>query len=368
MPRPLAGASRQHSAGAGRAASRSGRMSALGGVVQRVHAVAPQPVREIAPATLRGHAPATGPEPSAWMTDRISATLWSTGRPQRGGEWIHVDLGAVVPVALHSAGCPAPIQEVPRGVRLEALGRRRSRGGRLVELPEYLGPLYWSAGPADGARAERPGGAARAAGPDSLPPRHADRASTRSGTWTIRELHVYARRRAGRRSRRSRRMGRRSRGRIGAAGVRTLYADHGWASRVAAGRSRDPRPAGQPASWTTTASRARPAMLLPPVRWEPGTGRPAGAEPTPRASPRLAESGGLAFTTARARRARAVRPCRRRPRRGRRFPAAALGVTASRHAERAAPRRRRGPGDALGHRRAARAPATGFASIFGRPA
>ena len=52
------------------------------------------------------------------MTDRIGATLWSTGHPQRGGEWIQVDLGAVVPVAL-VRWLPGTYQEVPRGLRLE---------------------------------------------------------------------------------------------------------------------------------------------------------------------------------------------------------------------------------------------------------
>ena len=77
-------------------------------------------MREVAPATLRITA-SDGSDATARMTDRIAATLWSTGHPQRGGEWIQVYLGAVVPVAL-VRWLPGTYQEVPRGVRLEALG------------------------------------------------------------------------------------------------------------------------------------------------------------------------------------------------------------------------------------------------------
>src|SRR5262249_16350563 len=56
-------------------------------------------LRELDPRPLQVTA-YPNPEAAASMLDRDSTTLWSTGRPKQGGEWIEVDLGRVEPVAL----------------------------------------------------------------------------------------------------------------------------------------------------------------------------------------------------------------------------------------------------------------------------
>src|SRR5262249_44232376 len=78
------------------------------------------------------------------IVDRDAETLWGTRQPKRGGEWIEVDLGAIEPVAL-VRWLPGTYQEVPTGLRIEA-SVDRARWQVLVDLPRYLGPLYWSAG------------------------------------------------------------------------------------------------------------------------------------------------------------------------------------------------------------------------------
>jgi hypothetical protein len=225
-----------------------------------------------------------------WMTDRIGATLWSTGRPQQGGEWVQVDLGAAVPVAL-IRWLPGTYQEVPRGLRLEASGDGDT-WSTLVELPRYLGPLYWSAG--------RPLQRVRSGRVElRVPPtparylRFTQTGSDRSWAWTIRELYVYT-----------------ALGHepvpsietdgpalaeaIGAAGVRRLYADHGWASRVAVA---DPAIRVLPANLQLDDYGFRDSVqtLVPFFRWEPGTG--VLLEPADAAGfAATARTAGLAFT------------------------------------------------------------------------
>jgi hypothetical protein len=214
-------------------------------------------------------------------------------------------------------------------VRLEASGDGVA-WRTLVELPEYLGPLYWSAG--------RPMARVRSGRVElRVPPvpirylRVTQTGRDALWAWTIRELHVYgagggapvptveadgaALARA-----------------IGAAGVRTLYADHGWASRIALA---DPAIRVPPANLQLDdyGFKGPAAMLLPPVRWEPGTGvllEPSDAE----GFAALAESGGLAFLRhalgGLALFVHAPSPAPRAT-----LPAAGLAVTASRHAQRA---------------------------------
>ena len=203
------------------------RVSRLGGAYGDFLLVAP-PVRELDPATFRITA-SHGGDATGRMTDRNGATLWSTGRPQQGGEWIEVDLGAVVPVAL-VRWLPGTFQEVPRGLRLET-SVDGSAWRTLVDLPEYGGPLYWSAGrPLLRVRSGRV--ELRVA---PVPARHLRITQTGRGgawAWTIRELYVYAA------------TGGDAAAPVGpdgatlaravrSAGVERLYADHGWASRVA---------------------------------------------------------------------------------------------------------------------------------------
>jgi hypothetical protein len=299
-------------------------MSAQGGAYGGFTLSAP-PVREIAAETLRVSASAGAADR---MTDRIGATLWSTGRPQRGGEWIQVDLGTAVPVAL-VRWLPGTFQEVPRGLRLETSDDGIAWRTR-VDLPEYLGPLYWSAG--------RPVARVRSGRVElRMPPtpvrylRVTQTGRDALWAWTIRELHVYA-----------------AAGEapappvdadgatlaqaIGAAGVGRLYADHGWASRVALA---DPAIRVPPANLQVDdyGYKGPAAMLLPPFHWEPGTGvllEPSDADGFAAA----AEAGGLAFARhALGRLTLFVHAPTAAP--GVALPAAALVVTASRHGRRA---------------------------------
>src|SRR5262249_14491910 len=161
----------------------------------------------------------------------------------------------------------------------------------LVDLPEYVGPLYWSAG--------RPLARVRSGRVElRVEPTAARRLRiTQTGrggnwAWTIRELYVYA-----------------ATGgdaapepavddaafawALRSAGVRRLYADHGWASRVAL---------ADPAIWIPPANlqlddygfRGSATTLLTPFGWTPGTGvllEPADADGFADA----ARAGGLAF-------------------------------------------------------------------------
>jgi hypothetical protein len=95
-------------------------------------------LRELDPRTLRVTA-APNSQAAAHVLDRNALSVWSTGRPKQGGEWIQVDLGLVEPVAL-VRWLPRVFQEVPSGLRLEA-----SVDGVACELQSY-GPFYWSAG------------------------------------------------------------------------------------------------------------------------------------------------------------------------------------------------------------------------------
>jgi hypothetical protein len=114
--------------------------------------------------------------------------------------------------------------------------------------------------------------------------------------------------------------------------VRRLYADHGWASRVALA---DPAIRVPPANLQLDdyGFKGRAAMLLPPFHWESGTGvllEPSDAEGFAAG----AEADGLAFTRQAVGgltlfvHAPAAAP-------GAALPAAALAVTASRHGQRA---------------------------------
>jgi hypothetical protein len=250
--------------------------------------VAP-PVREVAAGGIRVTA-SDATDVAGRMVDRVGTTLWGTGHPQRGDEWVRVDLGAVVPVAL-VRWLPGTYQEVPRGLRLEA-----SLDGvawrTLVDLPEYVGPLYWSAGQP---MARVRSGRVELRVPPT-PARFLRLTQTGRGAfyaWTIRELYVYAATSIdpaptvaadGAALARA----------VAGAGVRRLYADHGWASRVALA---DPAILVPPANLQLDdyGFTGAAAMLFPPFHWAPGTGvllEPVDAESFAEA----ARNGGLAFT------------------------------------------------------------------------
>ncbi len=303
------------------------RVSALGGAYTEFALDAPR-VRELPPETLRVLA-SPAPGAAAAILDRRADTLWSTGGPQRGGEWVQVDLGTLAPVAL-VRWLPGTYQEVPRGVRLES-----SPDGAvwrtLVDLPEYLGPLYWSAGhPMTRVRSGRvelrvPPTPAR-----YLRITQTGRASL--WPWTIRELYVYAAREGADGAAGPAEDGRALARALRAAGVRRVYGDHGWTSRIALA---DPGIAVPPANLQLDdyGFKGSATMLLPPVRWEAGTAVLVEADDAP-AVAAAAAALGLAFESRALDRlvlfvhAPAAGP-------GRALPAGELVATASRHANRA---------------------------------
>jgi hypothetical protein len=135
-----------------------------------------------------------------------------------------------------------------------------------VDLPEYEGPLYWSAGrPVAHVRSGRvevrlPG----------EPVRHVRlRQTGRHGTWpwTVRELHVY--RAAEARPSTPPPSGAALARAVREAGAGRLYADHGWAARVALA---DPAIAVPPANLALDSYNHQGGGrdLLPPVGWGPG--------------------------------------------------------------------------------------------------
>ena len=236
----------------------------LGGVYGGFVLSAP-PVRELAPATFRVTA-SDRTHATFRMTDRVAETFWNTMRRQRGGEWIRVDLGKVVPLAL-IRWLPGMYEEVPRGLRVEVSSDEAS-WRTLVDLPEYVGPLYWSAGrPMARVRSGRV--ELRVAPTPARYLRITQTGQAHLSEWTIRELYVYAA------------MGGEATTpvdvdgawlaqAVGAAGVRHLYADHGWASRVALA---DPRIRVPPANLELDDYGFKDSVAtLLPFHWEPGTG------------------------------------------------------------------------------------------------
>ena len=164
---------------------------------------------------------------AGWMTDRDARTVWRTARPKRGGEWIEVDLGAVEPVAL-VRWLPGSYQEVPGGLTLDVSTDGRS-WQRLADVPEYEGPLYWSAGRP---MARVRGGRVELKVP-ATPARYLRITQTGhhpAWRWTVRELFVYA---TGPGEPPAPPRTERVVEALRAAGVTGLYADPGWASRIA---------------------------------------------------------------------------------------------------------------------------------------
>jgi F5/8 type C domain-containing protein len=251
-------------------------------------AVDPVPLHELDPARFVVRA-SEGGGSAAWIADRDIATLWSTPRPKGGGEWVEVDLGVTEPVAL-VRWLPGTYQEVPDGVRLEA-----STDGRawrtLRELPNYFGPLYWSAG--------RPMGRVRSGRVElrvaPTPARYlriTQLGRSYGWHWTIRELFVYAATTAPSPPPDPR--GADLVQALRAAGVSRLYADHGWGARVALA---DPSIRTPPANLALDPYGFPGAAeaFWPRVRWSAGAGallEPADAE----SFAALARANGLGVT------------------------------------------------------------------------
>jgi hypothetical protein len=295
------------------------RLPGIGGVYRGFALAAPS-IRELGPATLRISA-STGP--AAHASDRVGGTIWSTGRAQRGGERLEIDLGRVQPVAL-IRWLPGTFQETPRGLRLEA-SSDGATWRTLLDVPQYIGPLYWSA--------ERPMGRVRSGRVElrvpSVPARHLRLTQTgadETWAWTIRELYVYAATGAAPAPSLDADGGALADA-VRRSGVRRLYADHGWASRVALA---DPSIHVPPANLQLDdyGWKGPGAMLFPPFRWTPGTGallEPVDAE----GFEATARAGGLAFES---RRLGGLTLFVHAPPRdgGRALPASALTVTGSR--------------------------------------
>jgi hypothetical protein len=225
----------------------------------------PEGLRELDPTRFTVTA-SVAPETAGAMVDRDVGTVWSSRSARQGGEWIEVDLGRVEPVAL-VRWLPGTFQEVPNGLLLEA-----SRDGRawqrLVDLPQYFGPLYWSAG--------RPMGRVRTGRVEFRVPLTPARylRVTQTGRnalwpWTIRELFVYGATNAPARPPTA--DGPTLARALRATGVRRLYADHGWGSRAALA---DPGLLIPPANLALDAYNFSGAAedFWPRLRWEPGSG------------------------------------------------------------------------------------------------
>ena len=286
------------------------------------------PVREIAPSTLRVSASdgagAVGPDDRPDRRDALEHRAAPAGRGvDPGGSGRRRARRAHPLASRHVPGSPAG----PSARGLRRRGRLADARGaaRVPRAPLLVG------GAPHGARAERPGGAPRAAGPGSLPPRHADRARRALGVDDPRAPRVRGGGRgtgpAGRGGRRGARAGRRRRGRADGS-MPTTAGRAGRPRRSRRSASRRPT-----SSWTTTASRARRRCCSRPFAGSPGPGS-CWSRATPRASPpcpsRAASPsdahalGGLALFV------HAPAPAPGAP-----LPAAALAVTASRHAQRA---------------------------------
>jgi hypothetical protein len=238
----------------------------LGGAYARF-AVPPRPLRELDPDSLRAAASESAPR-AAWTLDRDAATVWRTAGPMRGGEWLELDLGAVHPVAL-VRWLPRVYEETPVGLALE-VSLDRAVWRRLLDVPAYQGPLYWSAG--------HPLGRVRSGRVElRIPPTPARYVRlVQTGTsprwpWSISELFVYALDPAAPPHPAPWRSGADLAASLARAGVQRLYADHGWGSAAALA---DPHlrilPANlhlDPYGWDGPR-----AELTPAVVWTPGAG------------------------------------------------------------------------------------------------
>jgi F5/8 type C domain-containing protein len=286
-------------------------------------------LRELDPATLRVTA-LPNPDAAARTLDRNILTGWTTDGPKQGGEWLQVDLGEVHPVAL-IRWLPRVFQEIPSGVTLDASVDGVS-WQRLLELPDYYGPFYWSAG--------RPMLRVRSGRVElRIPPtpaRHLRITQTGADTrwsWSVAELFVYAADPSGPTSVPDGDGSPLARA-VRAAGIRRLYADHGWSYRLALA---DPELRVPPANLPLDAYNAQAPDwdLFPLVRWEPGSGALLDPPDVP-GFLRAAEAAGIAVehTEAGGLSLFTYRPPTPTP--GRPVPPAALRITASAAGDRAA--------------------------------
>jgi hypothetical protein len=298
-----------------------------GGVYRDFSLTAP-PVRELDPSGWEVTA-SEGGDTARRIADRDAGTLWSTRDGQQGGEWLQVDLGRVEPVAL-VRWLPGSHQEVPRGLILE-LSRDGAAWERVIDLPGYIGPLYWSAGRLMGH--VRSGRVELRVPP--TPARYLRITQTGKDAvwpWTVRELFVYAA--TGAPAAPSPPLDDRALARqVRAAGVTRLYADHGWGARV---RLAEPAVRIMPANAALDAYNlmGNARDFLPPLRWTPGAGVLLEAAEAP-AFAGLARASGLAYVEQALGDLRLLTYAPPPPRPGVRLPPGSLRMSASRSPERA---------------------------------
>jgi F5/8 type C domain-containing protein len=230
-------------------------------------ALPPERLRELDPGTLTATAHPSATRATS-MLDREAETFWSTDHAMRGGEWFQVDLGRVEPVAL-IRWLPFMYQDMPVGLTVDA-SLDGATWRRLLALPEYHGPLYWSAG--------HPVGRVRGGRVElRVPPTPArylrvTQTGTQAGAWhwTVRELFLYAAEPSATPVPASADGAALARA-IRATGVTRLYADAGWGSRIALA---DPTVRVPTANLTLDAYdfRGPGPELLPAMDWRPGSG------------------------------------------------------------------------------------------------
>jgi hypothetical protein len=225
------------------------------------------PLRELDPGALHVTAGENAAR-AAWALDRDAGTAWRTAGSMRGGEWVEVDLGAVWPVSM-VRWLPRVYEEVPVGLTLEVAIERAS-WRRLLEVPSYVGPLYWSAG--------RPMGRVRSGRVElRVPPtparylRLVQTGQSSRWPWTLSELFVYALDPAAPPHPAPWRGGAELAARLRQAGVRRLYADHGFGNAAALA---DPAIQIMPADLHLDAAGwiGPREHLTPPVDWTSGAG------------------------------------------------------------------------------------------------
>jgi hypothetical protein len=238
----------------------------LGGAYVRF-VVQPLPLRELDPDALQVTASESAAR-AAWILDRDAATAWRTAGPMRGGEWIEVDLGAVHPVVM-VRWLPRVYEEAPSGVALDA-ATDRTFWRRLLDVPAYQGPLYWSAG--------RPMGRVRSGRVElRVPPtlarylRIVQTGPSARWPWSISELFVYGVDPGAPSHPAPWQSGAEIASALRRAGVRQLYADHGWGS-AAALANRDLRILPANLHLDLYGWNGPRAELTPAVVWEPGAG------------------------------------------------------------------------------------------------
>lgn len=100
----------------------------------------PAPARASAGVSVTGSVAAADP---AAVLDGRRDTRWSTGRPQRSGEWLRVDFSSPVALAGVALDQGSALLDYPRGLRVEIAGPDGQWEERPAEF-RWIGPLAWT--------------------------------------------------------------------------------------------------------------------------------------------------------------------------------------------------------------------------------